>query len=565
MYKLTLIITIFSILTVSAQIDKDSLKTEVVHVVKPYTPKIKDAFKIKKNPVLGEDTINNKKEVNYTIHSFPVASTFTPSKGKAKGVTKKKREHVYGNYISVGFGNYTTPKIDAFAHSSTTRDNDFGATLKFHSSNGIDDTKLDSDFIDARVGVYYKNSINTFDWKTFLNYTYQKQNWYGLHSDNTLTDVIINTINPEQVYNGFDFGGSILYYDSNFKGADLDMHILTDSYNSTEFQVVAKPQFEFSLMDEWFTIDFRLEYLNGKFEKDYANTTSIEYAFYNLGISPTYQLNFDYLTVNIGANLVYSAAKEEEDKFFVYPNVTANYELMPDTMTVYLAVTGDLQQHSYQKFIAANLFVSPTLHIGRTNEKYNAKIGVKGKLASSVSFNLNTSYKEENAKALFKLNSESASAVAANYQYANSFRVFYDNITTLGFSGELIYDYSKEFQLGGNINYDVINTDILEESWNLPPLKTSLFAKYSSKKIVAGVNLFVVGESKDQYITSTDIQDITNKSYADLNINLTYRVTNKFNAFINGNNLLGNNYYKISNYQAQGIQVLGGVKYKFDL
>ena len=81
--SLILLITGFSF---SQETKKDTLKTEEIIVVKPYTPKISDAFKIKSNPTI-EDTSSIKKEnVTYSIFSIPVASTFTPSKGKAKGV-----------------------------------------------------------------------------------------------------------------------------------------------------------------------------------------------------------------------------------------------------------------------------------------------------------------------------------------------------------------------------------------------------------------------------------------------------------------------------------------------
>jgi hypothetical protein len=38
-----------------------------------------------------DDDGNKKESIRYTIFSFPVASTFTPSKGKAEGVDKAKQ------------------------------------------------------------------------------------------------------------------------------------------------------------------------------------------------------------------------------------------------------------------------------------------------------------------------------------------------------------------------------------------------------------------------------------------------------------------------------------------
>jgi len=572
MNKSILILTLlFSFLIISAQeVETDTLKTEEVNIVKPYTPKIKDAFKIKKKPVLNNDAISDKKQVNYTINSVPVASTFTPSKGKAKGVSKKQPEHIYDNYASVGFGNYTTPKVEIFAHSSSTRDNDFGAKINYHSSSGgIEDVVLDHNFMDAKIAAYYKNSIRTLDWKLGVDYHYQNQNWYGLNENVSLTNSQINTIDPEQIYNGFNIGGDIKYYDSNFKGINLNANIFTDAFNSSEFHVLAKPQFEFPISSEWIDTNLRLEYISGSFEKDYSGTNELAYGFYNLGLSPNFKVNRDFLSINIGAHLVYSAAIENNgvSKFFIYPNVTASYELIQDVVTVYTGITGDLHQQSYQNFTANNLFVSPTLNIARTNEQYNAKLGTKGKLMPNVSYNINASYKSENSKPLFKLNNYIATT-PNNYQYGNSFNVVYDNVKTIGFFGELVMDVTKEFRFGANGSFNKYTLETQEEAWNLPALEATVFANYNAKKIVIGANLFFVSNRKDQFINTvslTPITEITNKSYLDLNVNLKYRFTNRLSAFVNGNNLFGKNYETFTNYKMQGIQVLGGIKYKFDL
>jgi len=68
---------------------KEQIGTEVVNVVKPYTPTISDAFKVKETPVLDDEGNSKKEPIKYNIFSFPVASTFTPSKGKAEGVEKE--------------------------------------------------------------------------------------------------------------------------------------------------------------------------------------------------------------------------------------------------------------------------------------------------------------------------------------------------------------------------------------------------------------------------------------------------------------------------------------------
>ncbi len=564
----------FSIIAISSQeVEKDTIGTEEINIVKPYTPKIKDAFKVKKSPKQGDDSINNKKQVEYSINSVPVASTFTPAKGKAKGVSRKKKERIYDNYASVGFGNYTTPKIEVFARTSSTRDNEFGGTLNFHSSNGdVKNAILDTDFMHVGLDLFYKNSSRDMDWQVDGGYTYNKQNWYGLHNPDLFNQAQIDLIDEKQVYNTIRIGGNIDYYDSYFKGVKADVNIFTDAYKSSEFQLVAIPKFEFPLSTELLNTDVRLEFIGGNFDKNYVTDDSINYGYYNLGVSPNFKVLRDYFTFNLGANLVYSGAVQEnaKSKFYIYPNVTASYELIPDVMTLYAGVTGNLYQQSYRKFAEENPFVSPTLDVRRTDEQYNAKFGAKGKLASYISYNLNASYKSENDKAFYKLNDDLTNTITTrNYQYANSFGIVHDNVKTFGVFGELVIDFTKEISFGGNANFNTYNNDVQDEAWNLPSLKASVFANYHTKKWLAGAKLFFVSEREDLYTNSLLFvpvsNKIINKSYIDLNLNLGYNFTDRLTAFINGSNLFSTKYQTYTNFRVQGIQVLGGVKYKFDL
>src|SRR5574343_266345 len=89
-----------------AQKKDENIGTEVVNVVKPYTPTISDAFKVKETPSLDDEETQKKENIKYTIFSFPVASTFAPAKGKAAGVDKSPQEKIFSNYLTLAAGNY---------------------------------------------------------------------------------------------------------------------------------------------------------------------------------------------------------------------------------------------------------------------------------------------------------------------------------------------------------------------------------------------------------------------------------------------------------------------------
>ena len=51
-YKFVLILLVGSLQTAFAQKKDENIGTEVVNVVKPYTPTISDAFKVKETPTI---------------------------------------------------------------------------------------------------------------------------------------------------------------------------------------------------------------------------------------------------------------------------------------------------------------------------------------------------------------------------------------------------------------------------------------------------------------------------------------------------------------------------------
>lgn len=131
--KLLILFITFFITGISvAQVKKDSLKTDEIVVEKPYTPTISDAFKIKSNPSLENATTFTKEKVAYSIFSVPVASTFTPAKGKAQNLVRAPKERIFQNYVSAGFGTYKSPLFETFIHTGNSRYNDFGLFINMN-------------------------------------------------------------------------------------------------------------------------------------------------------------------------------------------------------------------------------------------------------------------------------------------------------------------------------------------------------------------------------------------------------------------------------------------------
>lgn len=554
---------------------KDTLKTEEITVEKPYAPTISDAFKVRSNPNIENETKNLAKEkVSYNIFSVPVASTFKPSKGKAQSIARGPKERYYENYVSAGYGNFNTPFLDAFMHFGDKKNNDFGIFLNHLSSEGgIKDVLLDDNFSDSKVDVYFKQFDRDYNWQINAGMQLKLQNYYGLSSDITYTDAFIDAINPEQIYNTVYGGGKISFEDSFFQGATAEIVNFADDYNTNEIRLLVKPKLEFPISKEKINGEFLIDLISGRFKQTYTEGTDVNYSFLNLGFSPNFEIIRENLTINLGAKFYYVNDLEHKNTdYFAYPNVTASVKLIDDVLILVAGVTGDLEQNSYKDFANENPYVSPTLNILQTDQQYRAYAGTKGKLASNIGYNFNVSHSSEKNKPFFIQNqtkTDGNSPVEKAYEAGNSFGVVYDNVKTLGFFGELTIDASKEFNFSGSVNYSHHTLDTQLEAWNTPAMTATISADYQNKNWFAGAKLFYNGETEDFVIpygfTSENGNIVTNESYLDLNLNGGYNFSDRLTAFAKINNALGEKYHRFLNYQVQTLQILGGITYKFDL
>ena len=553
-----------------AQKKDENIGTEVVNVVKPYTPTISDAFKVKETPSLDDEETQKKENIKYTIFSFPVASTFAPAKGKAAGVDKSPQEKIFSNYLTLAAGNYGTVNAELFVTENVSNTDYFGGSLRHSSSQGgIDGVFLDDKFMNTTLDLTYGSRTNTMNWNADLGYQHQIYNWYGFYPG-TITPETLATIDEQQTYHTLYVGGR-LGLNNILKESSVKFTRFWDAFGSAENRFVAKPSLEFDIVEQKIKADFVLDYISGSFDKNMVGNAAIKYGFTNVGFQPSIKIQKDDLTVNAGVGFFYSAAQEQgESKFFIYPQVTGSYRVVGDLMIFYAGLEGGLKQNSYRDFVQENFFVSPTLVVAPTDQKYDIYVGLKGKLANSVSYNIRGSYVNEDNRALFKSNGYEELVGFEGYQYGNSFNVVYDKLKTVSFFGELKADFSKNVAFGINGTFSSYSTDVENEAWNLPALKLGASLDVNiTQKWYAGTNVFFVGERKDfahfaSLTQPTFDTEVTLDSFFDLNAHIGYKHSERLTFFLKGNNLANQDYQRWLNYPVQGLQVLGGANYKFD-
>lgn len=550
---------------------QDTLNPDVINVIKPYTPAISDAFKVKEIPTLDDAETATKKEVKYNIFSFPVASTFTPAKGKAAVVDKAKKVKLYDNYATLGVGTYTTILGEVYLNHELSSGENISAHVGHHSSGGgIDGVLTDDNFLDSKIDLSYSQLTQDLDWTIAGGFGLQSYNWYGLHQP-LFTQVDADALDVGHSFTDAHISGELNLDDGIFKGADVLFRRFGDNQGSGENRFKLIGTADIPIKDETVSTVLSLDYLGGSFDNNYFDATEINYGNIQLGLAPTYQLKQDNLTVNLGVTLTYlNDTEASKSSFFIYPNISASYRLVDEVVIAFGGVKGGLIQNSYYDFATENPFVSPTLFIAPTDQQYNAYAGLKGKLSNTIGYSVSGSYTSEKSKALFVNNP--IRATDKSFTYGNSFGITYDDVTTLGFSGELSVDVNRNFTMGIKGDYFVYNTKNEAEAWNLPDVTGTLFMDYQiNEHWFTGASLFFVGERKDIYenqtlatLPATPISTVILDSYFDANAHVGYHVNDRISVFVKGNNLVGESYQKWQNTTVQGIQFLAGATYKFD-
>jgi hypothetical protein len=558
----------------------ENIGTEVVNVVKPYTPTISDAFKVKETPILDDEGNAKKETIKYNIFSFPVASTFMPSKGKAEGVEKEEEAHLFNNYATFGGGNYGVFNGELFVNQDLGANNYVGGMFRHLSSQGgIKNVELGDSFYDTSIDLTYGIREKDLSWNLDLGYQNQIYNWYGLPSGfgsslnaNDRSSLIAG-INPQQSYNNLYLGSKIELEGSIVKEASVKFNHFSDIFGSSENRFYAKPSFEFDINETAIKTNVVVDYLAGRFEKNYwnTNTNPVKYGFTNFGISPSYVMQGEDWTLKIGLGLFYSMDLENDNNsFLIYPKIDVSYKVVGDLMIFYAGAVGDLEQNTYSDLVNGNPYLSPTLNIKPTDKQFDIFAGLKGKLANNVSYNLRASYVNERNKALFKSNDYNENNTNEDYAFGNSFQVVYDDTKTVSFYGELKADFSDDVTFGVNGTFSSYTNEFQGEAWNLPAIKLSSTIDFNiTDKWYAGANVFYVGERKDQKL-NTDIvyitppSPITLDSYFDLNAHLGFKYSDRLTVFLRANNITNKAYQKWLDYPVQGFQVVLGVNYKFD-
>ncbi len=494
-----------------------------------------------------------KPEITYDFKNVSFSSpdynpAIRPLKLKIEPISK-----IYGNYISLGYGNYNSPYLEGYATTKRDKNKFYGVKLFHHSfgSGPVDSGNSANGTTEFRAfGRTFSRSIVAGG---FLSFENRSAKFYGELPGTFKGDASAQSY---AVYSlGADFGNlnpSIFNY--SIKGG---FSYLKDNFSSSESEINFNFISSYKLSEKnrlVFNADYFL--ITRKFDTE-ARSRHI------FKVSPSYQFSpIDNLSLTIGLNAAFQNDTLGTVKSInLYPNLRAEYDLSTN-LRAYSSLTGDIDKVSLQSLSRENIWLDQNSLLNHTNRTFDFLVGLKGKIASKFAFHAGFSF--ANLKNLYFYQNNSSKGQVFDVVYDNG------NTTRTNLFGEVGFTSAAKVNMLLRADLFGYSTDKQAHAWHRPTYRIGFTSSYNLyEKLIFDVDLIAQGGMKALSIDQSlgngifSYKTVTISSALDLNIKASYLVSHQFSVFVKCNNVLSNQYQMYLYYPVRGFQAMAGLTWSF--
>jgi len=454
-------------------------------------------------------------------------------------------EAQFGNYIKAGYGNYASPYLHAYLHNKDHRNASYGLRFFHHSAGkGPVDGKNSANG-NTRLDFNGKLAGDNINAKGRLGYGLDKYHFYGYPDD---VEVSKDTIG--QLFNTFNAGLTIENHDPEaplrLKGS-VDFYYWQDDFEVSERQFSVGFNGEQDITDHLYGgLDARLHFIN------YETTTTLNRNI--VQIRPYVIYNEDLWRVDAGIKIAgQNDTITSSENFIIFPDVRATYELGYDLLA-YGELTGGIEPVTMRGLTSDNPYLGANIPVYNTTTSIHLEGGVRGNLSNKISFESGMGL-SVNRNMHFFLNDSTRQS---------RFDVIYNpgNTTVFNLSGGLSYSNEKIYGASLDMDYYGYSTEEIDEAWHRPRFMTTIDAWYNLyDKIIISTTFNTW--SGIRAVDADTGATITLEPAIDWNVQLDYKFSDEYGAFIMLNNILSENYELYHHYPVRALQVKLGATISF--
>ena len=488
-----------------------------------------------------------KPPITYDFKSFSFQAPQINSQIRPLKLKQENPSTVFGGFLRVGYGNYTSPLLEAYYNTRKDKNKLVGAHLYHASSDKGPVDGKNSGSGSSGISVFGRSFTKGISLSGNVGFENRTTHFYGypVGSDVEASDI-------KQSFSLFKFAGAL----SNAKNTDFSYKLgagasfLGDKYNAKETEIDLEFSSAYEINDDS-KINLRGDYfyINRKDENVEKKGRSL------FVVSPSYAFSpIEDLKVSVGLIAAFENDTIDSKSIHVYPDIKASYPISPSVDAV-ASLSGGMEKVSLQSLSYENMWLAPNVPIFHTNKTFDFNVGLHAKLGSRVSAHSGLAI--ANLKNWYYFVNTGADQAKFTTEYDGGSGTKRANLyAALSF----VQSETAKFMLRADLYR--YSTARLAEAWHRPTYKVSANAFYNLyQKFLFNLDIIAQGGMKAQ-------EPITKGSVKldaafDLNFKTEYLFSQSFSAFIQLNNIASSKYPVFLYYPVRGFQIMGGITWSF--
>ncbi len=445
------------------------------------------------------------------------------------------------SFLKVGYGNYTTPYLEARASMGDGINSVINIEGKYTASKGPSPFQQFSKTRLEAIGIF-STADNKNEWNGRGFYDNNTQYLYGFMPD-TLK------FTKDDLRQSFTtLGGNAAFRNKTENTAGIN-------YN---------PKISLSLFRDIHGGNENNLIINAPISKSFGKTLAFNFGLtaditsYKSNNGVTINNNLYYLTPAVQFKtpvlklIAGFTPSWDNQAFSLLPNFTAETKINEEKLILQAGWIGYFNKTTYQYLASVNPWLQqPTFLLNtKIKEQY---AGFKGSAGSHVSYAARVSYLQFSNHPLFV----NDTITGRTFELLNE-----SAMKDIRIHGEIGYTLQEKLSLLAGLTFNQYSAlKDNEKAWGLLPLELNSSLRWQVLKdfLVKGDIYFWDGP---QY-RNKSLQSQKLKPAGDLNVGVEFKVLPALNAWLQFNNVFNNKYERWNQYQVLGFNVLAGVVYSF--
>lgn len=550
-----IIILIFSSLALWAQ--EQDLDTQEVNVIEQFIPKVTPARKITDIPKVV-DTIKDEKKIYYITLTNQYQTSYKIDTIKAAKIKGEPIPKLYANFLELRMGKAAAPFFRGYHNSLRNKQWSYGVEFGYHNSSAKVEG-FDAGFRETLIAAFGKGILDL----GILNAAVKREgSTFSAHAKQA-------DLSDDQLHQYWGYSQLNLSFESKHNNRNRLHHhtrlFVKDLNEMTEnnYGFESKLKKRFGVYDYSLLLKADLYSNNVAESMPFANDL-IKEGLYTL--SPRISAELFDVQINAGFDETINTFQSDSTNtnFHFYPQIRADYEIIPSIFKIYAGVRSGLTKNSYWSLSKENPFLLNALRYDgdaiklKNTSSTNFYAGFNTFFNSAIRVGAKFSFANSTAMPFFSLNQS---------MWGNKFAVEYYSGTHAQLKADVSYSDSAKKGLDLSILFQRYMLDkVYAKAVNAlykPKVEVSLSSFYNvGDKIIFNLSFYSAFGRQFQHPNSSTLSENEQmKDLVDFDFKIEYKYNTVMSAYLSGKNCLGG--YEIwQNYPVVPRQMQLGISYQ---